>query len=382
MREDGRSDVYLTQSAFYPTSGGQPHDIGTLSGLDVVDVVIDGSTVVHVVDGVLAVGDKVVGHIDWARRFDHMQQHCGQHILSAAFEHLFGWHTVSFHLSENSVTIDIEAEEYDEAQVERAEALANRIVFEDRPISSRFVDREELSSIPLWKPSKVEENIRIVTIEDFDYNACGGTHPSSTGQVGMIKVTKVEKVRQGLRLSFLCGTRALQDYGTRVDVLTNVGNRLSAGLNEVVTAVTNLQTSFNESKRRFERLNAEYYALRAKFIWQEETARSPSLRKLVYRETETSDVASLKLLMQGLESEMAAADKDGTVCVLGEVDGRIHIFVKCLGANAADELLKPILQQSSGKGGGNQRAAQGSAPVDMEHPTEWFEAGLRAALAD
>src|SRR5262249_29703235 len=182
----GRLVVALDRTAFYPTSGGQPFDTGTLGGLRVVDVFDDESgDVFHAVEGgLLEPGQGVHGKINWARRFDHMQQHTGQHVLSAAFDRLFAARTVSFHLGADGSTIDL-ARELAADQIAEAELEANRVVWEDRPVEIRFADKTDAAAMPLRKESKREGTLRLIDVENWDLSACGGTHVARTGAIGV-----------------------------------------------------------------------------------------------------------------------------------------------------------------------------------------------------
>ena len=207
VTRNGAIEVMLDQTAFYPTSGGQPHDLGTLSGARVLDVVdTESEEIVHVVDARLAEGTSVRGAIDWERRFDHMQQHTGQHVLSAAFDRMFGVRTESFHLGVTAATIDL-AREVSVEEVRRAEDEANRIVWEDRPVAIRVATPEEAANLPLRKASLRSGPIRLIEVCDFDLSACGGTHVSRTGAIGIVATTGTDKFRGGSRIEFVCGGR-------------------------------------------------------------------------------------------------------------------------------------------------------------------------------
>ena len=186
--------------------GGQPNDIGTLADQHVINVEeIDGE-IRHYLEGpFLDTNKEIAGTIDWERRFDHMQQHTGQHLLSAAFDQLFEYRTIGFHLGAEIVTIDLETEVLTEHQVQRAEGLANQIILENRPIEVKWVTEEELSQYPLRKETKVKDDIRLVIIPDFDYNGCGGTHPKATGEVSSVKVLDWERQKKKVRVQFVCG---------------------------------------------------------------------------------------------------------------------------------------------------------------------------------
>src|SRR6266545_2938187 len=208
---EGKTAVVLDRTAFYPTSGGQPFDLGTLSGAKVLDVVdTDDGRILHVVDRAPD-GARVNGQIDWVRRFDHMQQHTGQHVLSAAFDRLLNARTESFHLGVEYSTIDL-ARELPAAEIARAEEEANRVVWEDRPVAIRFAGPDEIAKLPLRKEPKREGILRLIDVQDFDLSACGGTHVARTGAIGLIAVAATERLRGGSRVTFLCGGRALAGY--------------------------------------------------------------------------------------------------------------------------------------------------------------------------
>ena len=212
--ERGHS-VVLDQTAFYPTGGGQPNDIGTLGGGTVVDVFEDETgTIYHVVQGAgsLTPGQTLNGVIDPVRRLDHMQQHSGQHILSQAFVQACGAETRSFHLGVHTSTIDIELESPTSDLLRAAEDIANAVVFDDRPMRVHLVNEEEAARLPLRKESAVSGNIRVIEVEDFDWSPCGGTHAHRTGQVGNIAIRSYERARKLARVEFVCGLRALADY--------------------------------------------------------------------------------------------------------------------------------------------------------------------------
>ena len=209
--EKGRIYAVLEKTAFYPTGGGQPHDTGTINGVYVYDVEEAEGEIRHFIEERLEVDSECVGELDWERRFDHMQQHAGQHILSAAFEQVCGYQTVSFHLGKETCTIDLHTGALREEVAFQAEQLANQLILENRPIEAKWVTQEELSQYSLRKDLSVSENIRLVIIPDFDYNGCGGTHPESTGKVSSIKILHWEKQKGHARLHFVCGNRVMKN---------------------------------------------------------------------------------------------------------------------------------------------------------------------------
>ena len=237
----GAWHVTLDQTAFYPTSGGQPFDTGTLGGAAVSDVIDrEDGTIAHVVRGALKAGDVVTGEVDWARRFDHMQQHTGQHVLSAAFDRLFGVRTESFHMGQLSATIDL-AREVTAAEVAKAEDDANRVVWEDRPVLVRFATAEEAAAMPLRKESGRTGSLRLIDVQDYDLSACGGTHVERTGAIGVIAIGGWEKFRGGSRVEFLCGTRALQRFRLWRDSLAAMQKHLSVPPVEMAASIERMQ---------------------------------------------------------------------------------------------------------------------------------------------
>ena len=232
--------VYLERTAFYPESGGQPSDRGTLGGTAVLDVIDEGDEIAHILAETPA-GESVQGNIDWPRRFDHMQQHTGQHILSAAFERTGGYKTVSFHLGTESSTIDLDSDRVGARQMEAAEELANSVVFKNHAVQISFRSAAEAQQLDLRKPTYREGDIRLVEVADFDLSACGGTHVNATGGVGVICIRKVDRAKGLPRVEFVCegiapgaarlrdlersGTVAIEWLGdrARVDYQTRTG---------------------------------------------------------------------------------------------------------------------------------------------------------------
>src|SRR5574341_1324291 len=243
----GSVGVVLSRTAFYPTSGGQPYDTGTLDGAQVIDVVDEGPAVVHVVTQ--PIEGRVHGTIDWPRRFDHMQQHTGQHILSQAALRTLGAQTRAVHFGTGAATLDLDRADLTAADVEALEDLANGIVFEDRPVGVREVDEAELPALGLRRPAKKEGRIRIVEVEDFDRSACGGTHVRRTGEVGGVKVRRWERHRGGVRLEFLCGWWALRDYRRAQRLLADLAAAFTVADGEVPDAAARLSARLRDAER-------------------------------------------------------------------------------------------------------------------------------------
>jgi alanyl-tRNA synthetase len=253
-----RLAVVLDRTAFYPTRGGQPHDTGTLNGAQVVEVVEreHNGTVVHLLPTQSRLPDgEVRGEIDWSRRFDHMQQHTGQHILSQAFVQIADADTVGFHMSHSYSTIDLNRETLSDEDKTRAETLANQIVFDDRPVSSNLVTLEEARQLPLRKPPALKGAIRIVQVEGFDWSACGGTHVARTGAVGIIKVVRSERCRPETRLTFLCGQRALAHYAALNRMTSDMGRRLTVAVEDLPATIERLQSEAQSNRKEKEHLH-------------------------------------------------------------------------------------------------------------------------------
>lgn len=259
--------LILDQTCFYPESGGQPSDRGMINGIEVVDVVEQGDQIMHVVREDVH-GEKVVGKIDWPRRFDHMQQHAGQHILSQSFYELLKAGTLSFHLGEAFSTLEMDLSEVNEEKVEKVERRANAIVFEDREIKSYFMNEEEVQSIPLRRPPKKKGLLRIIEVQDYDYSACGGTHPRRTGEVGLIKILGWERIRGHLRFEFICGKRAIEDYIMKNRILRELSSRLTVHEKDVLSTVEKLSSDFKLETRRSRKIREKLVQYEAKEIVQ------------------------------------------------------------------------------------------------------------------
>ena len=227
--EHGRR-IYLDRTAFYPTSGGQPHDTGSLGGSPVLDVVDEGERIAHVLAEPLDPG-AARGTVDWRRRFDHMQQHTGQHLLSAVLHELFGHRTIAVHFGRESSTLDLDTPDLEHERLVEAEARANEVVTENRPVEVSF--EHALEATGLRKASPREGTLRIVTIRDLDRSACGGTHVSATGEIGPILIRKSERVKKNVRLEFACGARAMRRARADLDLLTRLADHFSAAVDEL-----------------------------------------------------------------------------------------------------------------------------------------------------
>jgi alanyl-tRNA synthetase len=359
-RPDGRVLVRLDRSAFYPTSGGQPFDTGTLGGARVVDVFDGadgpGADLVHVVESEgrvegLQVGQRVQGLIDWPRRFDHMQQHTGQHVLSAAFDRLSGAHTVSFHLGADAATIDLDRE-VTPAQIAAAESAANRIVWENRAVTIRFVSREEAAQLPLRKPPAKEGILRLIDVEGFDLSACGGTHVARTGAIGVIAIASWERFKGGQRIEFLSGGRALARFRSLRDTTAAAVRVLSVSASEVPESIERLQSGIKEQRRALAALQIELARYRAEEL-AASAEETPNVR-LVARALD-ADASGLK----ALASAVTAHPRIAAVLVSTGMPALVVIARSPDLDVRSNDVLAALMATFGGRGGGKPDLAQG-----------------------
>jgi alanyl-tRNA synthetase len=350
---EGRPAVALDRTAFYPTSGGQPHDVGALGGSRVIDVVdLEDGTIVHVLESALAEGSSVEGEVDWSRRFDHMQQHTGQHVLSAAFDHLFSNRTTSFHMSADVSTIDL-ANETTADQIAVAEREANRIVWEDRPVSIQFATAEEAAAMPLRKEPVRGGTLRLIDISDYDLSACGGTHVARTGAIGIIAVSAWERFRGGTRLTFVCGGRVLRLFRSFHESITGSIRTLSVLPEELPSAIERVQ---NESKdlRRTVKLLQESLASHVAARMIAEAQRMGTVH-LVVQALDGWDAQGLKAL-----ATAATANESAAVALISASTPALVVIARSRNVSLdSNAVLKELIQQFGGRGGGKPDMAQG-----------------------
>jgi alanyl-tRNA synthetase len=378
---DSGPAVILDRTAFYPTSGGQVFDMGWIlaaetrdasNRLRVAEVIErDDGQILHILEnaGLIQKGSRIQGLIDIDRRRDHMQQHSGQHVLSAAFVRLFNLPTVSFHMSVESCSIDLDTKSLTTAQVEAVEALANDVVMENRAVSIRFVTQEEASGLGVRKIPPVErDQLRLIEVRDFDLTACGGTHVSATGEIGCILLRKTEKTRQGWRVEFVCGKRAIATTRRDYTVLTESGGLLSSHIWDIPQQVRKLQEESRASRKSREQLLEELADLYASRLLAE-TPESGG-PKIIVRTFSGRDLTFIKLLAQRLTRQSAEV-----VTFLGVTsDQPALVFAQSPGQPFdMGGLMKEMLVRLGGRGGGSKDMAQGG-PAQVE--------GVEAALAE
>lgn len=355
VEENGTNYVVLAETSFYPTGGGQPCDLGTLNEIEVIDVEEVNGQIRHRLAQPLPVdAGPVTGQIDWRRRFDHMQQHTGQHILSASFDELFGASTVAFHLGSERVTIDIAASELTVEMADLAEALANRIVFENRPIVARFVEQNELASYPLRKAPTVAENIRLVIISDFDCNPCGGTHPGYTGEVGPIKILGWERNKGNTRVEFVCGWRTLQNMSKMQAIVKNVSRQLNSSEADVPEQVSRLLLEKKEMEQTLQATEKKLLDAEARELF----ANAQQINGVNVVEAVFID-RPMQELQKLAQAVIAFSPMTAVLFATGGVKTQL-VFARGSDVNMPmNELLKETLQLIDGKGGGNPASAQG-----------------------
>jgi alanyl-tRNA synthetase len=365
---EGRTAVRLSATYFYPTSGGQPHDTGQLRQgervVRVVDVVVREADddVLHVLDAPVGLGE-VSAELDWPRRFDHMQQHTGQHILSQAFIQRAEAETIGFHLSGQSVTIDLDRADLTAEAVRAAEQLANEIVAENRPVQAGEVARETAAALPLRKlPPGRDGRLRLIDIDGFDLTACGGTHVAETAEVGLIKVLKTERRGEATRVEFICGGRAVADYRRKHDVIQQLSAALTTGIDDLAAALARAQDEARQLRLELKRergarlaLEAEQLLAAAEAIGGAQVVR----RVLVGREVDEA---------RQLANLLTAA---GGVALLGVAGERAQLVFGRPAAGPAfahvGEAIKPALAALGGaRGGGGAVSAQGGGPAADE----------------
>ena len=357
--DGGRFGVVLPRTYFYPTSGGQEHDTGSIGDAHILDVYKDGDTIVHVLDRELAPGLHPA-RIDRERRFRHMQHHTAQHILSASFLEVAGIDSLSANINgDTPSTIDLEVGEVDPEILQRAEEFANGILFENRVVKSYYITDEEISSVPFRKPPKVSGRIRVVEVDGFDHTPCGGTHVTQTGMVGVLKIVKTERVNQKLRVHFVAGTRALEFFRQVQTAAQGAAWLLDSGLDRVVTSVERLQAQLKQMQHELEELRGIALSVEAeKLVAGAEVVGELQLVTALF---ENRPAAELRSLAERLRRQK------GVVAVLASFDGvKLSLVAACADSTKVDarELLNHHLAPFGGRGGGNRTLAQGGGITD------------------
>ena len=346
--------VYLDRTAFYPTSGGQLFDVGALGDARVVDVVDEKERIAHVLEkpARFSPNDELKARVDWTRRFDHMQQHTGQHLLSAVFEELFGHKTVSVHFGDESSTLDLDVASLPKDRALKAERRVNEIVFENRPVTVTFEDAA--SAAGLRKAADRTGEIRVVEIEGIDRSACGGTHVRGTGEIGPMVVRRIEKSKQSTRVEFLCGWRALARARADFDALSTIAGSLTASIDEVPALVSAQAAHLKEAETDAKKRGEELAKYQARERHDAAVPDSTGVRRIV--ETAPS-MDPLRAMAQAI----SVFPKTIYVGTVASPPGIVFAASADSGVNAG-ELLKSALSANGGRGGGSPRVAQGTVP--------------------
>ena len=370
-RDDGQIAIELDRTAFYPTGGGQPNDTGMLGEARVVDC-IDAETegILHLIVGsVPEIGDRVHGRIDWLRRLDHLQQHTGQHVLSAAFIKLFDAPTQSFRVLEHECEIDVALDDPTDERIEQAVDLANQIIWDNRSMTIRQVTPDEAAVLPLRKEPSREGELRVIEIADFDLTPCGGTHAKSTGEVGVIAVGSWERAKGLTRIQFMAGMRAVADYRKANRIARDVAELFSAGREDSPALVARLVEESKRLRRRVSELEEVACRVEAEELLKQASdnvrGRSPTVRegvtnepgaRLIAKLFNDRDADSLKHLA------LALIAHPNTIALLGSRDGETARLVFARSSDAAGdmrELMNRVCPIVGGRGGGKPDMAQG-----------------------
>ncbi|MEA2088161.1 MAG: DHHA1 domain-containing protein [Candidatus Caldatribacteriota bacterium] len=359
IKIDNQPAVVLDETAFYPTSGGQPYDKGVIQDVPVVEVVEEGDEIIHILKEELKekINCEVVGKIDWERRFDHIQQHSGQHILSGALMKLWSAETVSFHLGEEVCTLDIAKEKLTEEEAKKAEECANEIIFDNRSVKCYFVEEvEDLKRLNLRKVPEKTGKIRIIEVEDFDLSACGGTHCQATGEVGLIKITKWEKRGEKIRLEFICGRRAWKDYFWKNELIKNISNKLTIKDSEMGEAIDRMLEERKEIRKELKEFKEKLQDYEAKRLIDESSLKDDGI-KIISKIFEDKKFQEVRELVQKI------INLDDNVVVLAAIKSKgegAKILFACSRALKYDMngLTRKAAKFIEGQGGGAPNFAQ------------------------
>jgi alanyl-tRNA synthetase len=343
--------VYLDRTAFYPTSGGQPFDLGTLEGVAVREAIDEEDRIAHVMDAPLAAAE-VTGIIDWPRRYDHMQQHTGQHLLSAVLEELFAIRTVSFHLGSEASTIDVDAPLLTPEQLERAEDRCAEIAAQARPVHITFEDAS--APLELRKASERTGTLRIVSIEGIDRSACGGSHVRSTAEIAMVLTGKSEKIRGITRLEFVCGTRALRRARADYRLAAAIGRALSVPPEQSPELLAGLIEKSKSWEKTAQRLAMELARREGKELFLAAEPGPDGIRRMLQRGAidDAMRARAQAFVAEGKAVFLAVCDQPPSLLLSASADSGIH----------AGDRIKAAVAAAHGRGGGNQQVGQGSVP--------------------
>ena len=347
FEEGGFYYILLDETAFYPEGGGQPMDTGSIDGIPILEISLnENEDILHKLE---SKPSSLFVHckLDWDRRFDHMQQHSGQHLLSAVCRELLHARTVSFHLGQDLVSIDISTTSWTDEQTLETERLVNQYIYENRKLHTYFVTRDQLQTIPVVKMPTVTENIRIVEIEGIEYNPCGGTHVEQTGEIGIIKIIKTEKQKESTRLYFKCGFRALHDFTDSLNLLSKLSLKFNTGRVDILNRVEKLETDHDKLTLAYEKLKLKQVELLA------ESLLTNKKDGFIHHVFEDQTLKEMQLLSSTIHQKerfpiLFMSVKEQKVLLAHDGSHSIH----------CGEFFKKWLPSYNGKGGGNAKSAQ------------------------
>jgi len=368
--------INLEQTAFYPTSGGQPHDRGSINGIEVLDVYEEEDRVWHIL-AIEPESTQAECKLDWIRRYDFMQQHSGQHILSQAFWQHLRANTIGFHLTESSLTIDLDIADLTDEDLLIVEQEANRIVWSDRKILSHWCDDAQLSRMPLRKPPKVDKDIRVIEVAGYDWSPCGGTHTEFTAEVGIIKIRRWERSKAVTRIEFLCGQRALEDYRFKNHFTQMMAADLSIREQELMAGWDRQKRVLRETETMLRQARTELLHLTADGLFRDADTRKPYT--LICRALEVNNLEELKQL------SLLLAAHENCVALLG-MQGEPAHFALARSHNLSEVDLQKLLRKAQqifpGKGGGNPQGVQGllSDNSAMNAFLQWLNDELQSQI--
>ncbi|MFS0863839.1 alanyl-tRNA editing protein [Fredinandcohnia sp. 179-A 10B2 NHS] len=362
IKQEDHYLVTLEETAFYPEGGGQPSDAGLIGNIEVLDVYTENGEVYHKLPHPPA-SQTVECRIDWNRRFDHMQQHTGQHLLSAVCIDLYDAHTSSFHLGKEIVSIDLSIPELTEEQLLHIEKQVNQFIFENRELKTYFVTKEEAKSLPLRKQPEVEGDLRIVEIEGIDTSACAGTHVTRTGELGLLKLLKTEKSKGNTRVYFIYGLRALQDYQASHSVITTIATKYSTNREGLLEKLSKMELESKQQQKEIDTLKDELNRFKAMELIQNHS--EPII-------TETFNDKTVKEL-QGIAKQIT--DQTNNIVILTTtLENKLLLAQNGTHPLHCGQIFKQELQNYNGKGGGNNTSAQ--AAFQQEQDLKEFQGFL------
>ena len=355
--DKGKYAVILDQTSFYPNAGGQICDSGKINGIPVIDVQELGGKIIHYLqeDIIINSDENVYGEIDWNVRFDHMQQHSGQHILSVALIELWQKNTLSFHMGDKVSTLDIPSTQISNKEARSLEERINQIIYENRPIHQYYAEENgKIGSKELRKFQKISEKLRIIEIEKYDLTACGGTHCSNTGEIGVMKITGWENRKDKTRISFLCGYRALSDYQQKYQIIKNLSNILTTGTEQLENKILLLT-------REQKRLNKECSNMEKRLLHFEAEELKKNYRVKKNNLFIVSKLFTEKSLQSLQQIAFMLANQKNSLIILGTTKPEPAICLSCSRdiSMSAGELIKQIIIKGNGKGGGSEFLAMG-----------------------